>query len=150
MNEWLVSIVGVVFLGVMLDLIYPNGKTNKFCKAIFGIFVMFVMVSPVLKLKDSNYQIKIDEAYLSNIKNLQINNLNVQIENALLNSGFKGVDVEIEGNMIDNEIVIENVYVDISNLVLSEKLVNINKYEVITSKIKKITNIEESRIIIYG
>ena len=50
MSSWLLSIVGVVFMGVLFDLIYPNGKTNSLCKSIFAILSLFVMVAPILKI----------------------------------------------------------------------------------------------------
>ena len=44
MTKWLLSILGVVFLAVLLDIVYPNGKTNKFCKSIFGLFAIIGVV----------------------------------------------------------------------------------------------------------
>ena len=73
-----------------------------------------------------------------------------QIKLNLSSQGITGVDVEIESNMLGNEYIIDNIYVDITNIVLSENLENINKYEVITSEIEKVTEIDKSRIIIYG
>jgi len=151
MSKWLLSIIGVVFLGVMLDIVYPNGRTNVFCKSIFGIFIVFVLISPLIKLKENYNNINyIDSTFLNSIYEVQEKNLILQIENVLNNMGIEGVVVEIDSNLNNNEFEIENVYVDISNIVLSENLKNINKYEVITNKIKNITKIESSRIIIYG
>ena len=151
MNGWLLTIIGVVFLGVMIDLIYPNGKTNTFCKGIFGIFVVFVLVSPVLKFNENKFKENyIDDVAISNIINLRENSFKTQIESVLQNLGLSYVDVEIDGKMLNNEFIIENIFVDITNMVLSENKMNINKYEVITCEIQKITNIEKSRIIFYG
>ena len=150
MNEWLIGIVGVVFLGVMLDIIYPSGKTNKFCKGIFGVFVIYVILSPLLKIKSIEFDMNANSIYLNTFADLRKDSIGSQIETSLGVLRFQGVDVEIDGNIEDNEFVIDNIYVDITNLVLSENLANINKYEVITSEIKKITEIDDSRIIIYG
>ena len=47
MSGWLLSIVGVVFLGVLFDLIYPNGKTNSLCKTIFALVAVVVGLGSV-------------------------------------------------------------------------------------------------------
>ena len=54
MKAWLLSIVGVVFLGVLFDLLYPNGRTNTLCKSIFGIFAVFVMIGPIFNFDFEN------------------------------------------------------------------------------------------------
>ncbi len=36
MRGWILSIVGIVFIGVILDIILPDGKTSKYIKHIFS------------------------------------------------------------------------------------------------------------------
>ena len=55
MSAWLMSIVGVVFLGVMIDIITPEGKTNAFIKSIFAVFVVYIIVSPIVTMFNKNY-----------------------------------------------------------------------------------------------
>ena len=50
MTSWLLGIIGVIFLGVLLDIMYPNGKTNVFCKGVFGLFAVVVLITPIIKL----------------------------------------------------------------------------------------------------
>jgi len=151
MSQFIFSIVGIVFLGVLIDIIYPNGKTNGFCKSIFAIFSLIVIIKPISKIKNfdfetsnfvnSNFVYRVNEARIDSIKN--------KIESHLILNGIDGVVVEIDGIIDDNEIIIENVYIDITSLVLSENLTNINKYEVITDEVVKVVNIDKERIIIY-
>ena len=54
MSAWLLSVIGVVFLAVLLDFVYPNGKTNAFCKSIFGIFAMIMLIYPLVKIDISS------------------------------------------------------------------------------------------------
>ncbi len=152
MKNWMISIIGVAFLSVLIDIIYPNGKTNAFCKSIFGIFAIFIMISPILK-------IDIKDVFTSNNVTYQINE-NIQkskdeyyiskIEKGLESKDILGVDVEIESKMQDNVYEIENVYLDTSNIVLRENLTHTNKYEVIIQEILKIIEINNERIVIYG
>lgn len=149
MSKWILGVVGVVFLGVLLDLVYPSGKTNKFCKGIFAIFALLIMITPIKSLTNFD-NAKYENVYVDSIHVLKSDALINQIKLNLSSQGITGVDVEIESNMLGNEYIIDNIYVDITNIVLSENLENINKYEVITSEIEKITEIDKSRIIIYG
>ena len=151
MSKWLISIVGVAFLGVLLDIIYPNGKTNAFCKSMFGVIVVFVMISPLLNFKDKSFKLDLmNNEIIENFNNSKINVIKDQIDIKLKGKGIEGTCVEIYGNMIDNEFVIDNIYVDCSQVVLSENEMNINKYEVISECILEITKIDSERIIIYG
>ena len=68
MSKWLLSIIGVVFVGVIFDIIYPNGKTNAVCRSVFGIMAIFVIIKPVFNFVKVDH---IDESYID--KNLLIN-----------------------------------------------------------------------------
>ena len=152
MTKWLLSILGVVFLAVLLDIVYPNGKTNKFCKSIFGILAIIVLISPISKI---DFQNTSNDNFVSSTLNKNIQKskdeyYKVKIENALGDDNICGVSVEIESNMDNNVYQIENVLVDTSNLVLTDFLTHNNKYEVIIQKISKLMEIEQERIVIYG
>ena len=152
MTKWLLSILGVVFLAVLLDIVYPNGKTNKFCKSIFGILAIIVLISPISKI---DFQNTSNDNFVSatlnkNIQKSKDEYYKVKIENALGDDNICGVSVEIESNMDNNVYQIENVLVDTSNLVLTDFLTHNNKYEVIIQKISKLMEIEQERIVIYG
>lgn len=152
MTKWLLSIVGVIFMGVLLDLLYPNGKTNAFCKSIFGIFAVFMIIQPILNLEinlDFDTEV-VDSALVYNINTAKEEALKIKIENLLLDEGIEGVDVEIKSNLYNNIFEVENIYLDITNLVLTENITNINKYEVITNEITSAIEIDKERIIIYG
>ena len=152
MTKWLLSILGVVFLAVLLDIVYPNGKTNKFCKSIFGILAIIVLISPISKI---DFQNTSNDNFVSSTLNKNIQKskdeyYKVKIENALGDDNICGVSVEIESNMDNNVYQIENVLVDTSNLVLTDFLTHNNEYEVIIQKISKLMEIEQERIVIYG
>ena len=64
MRAWILSICGVVFLGVMIDVISPNGKMNTFIKSIFSLVFIFVLVTPIVRYINGkhDYQININLA----------------------------------------------------------------------------------------
>lgn len=152
MAGWILSIVGIVFLGVLFDLIYPAGKTNAFCKSIFSIFAMIILISPILNLNtDEIFQSSSTFSELDyNITKSKDEALKAKILEGLKTHDIVGVDVEIESTMGSFEYEINNVYIDTTNLVLTERITNINKYEVITSLVCEIANVDKEKIQVYG
>ena len=151
MSAWLLGIIGIVFLGVLLEIVYPNGKTNAFCRSIFGIFAVVIMISPLLKLKDINLDTDyVDESLVNSINDAKENYYKIKIEQKLKNNNINGAIVEIKGKTTNNEYEIENIFIDTSEIVLTENLTNINKYEVIIENILDAIEIDKERIVIYG
>ena len=152
MKAWLLSILGVVFLAVLLDMIYPTGKTNAFCKSIFRVFAVIMLISPIFKIKidydnSTNY---VDTVLTNNLAKSKNEYLKIRIENALKSKNINGCSVEIKGNYSNNEYEVENIYVDTTDLVLTENITHTNKYEVIIQEILNIIKIDIERIVIYG
>ena len=50
MHSWLLSIAGVVVVGVLVDLLLTDSHMSKFIRAIYGFFILFVIVSPIPNL----------------------------------------------------------------------------------------------------
>lgn len=154
MSSWILSIIGIVFISIIMEIILPNGKTNKFIKSIFSVFLLFIFISPIKDLihKFSNTtfnedNIKIDENFLYDI-NLAKNESNqILIQNRLKNKGIEGVNVVICNNLQNYDYSIEKIYIDITNLVITDKNQHINKYEVITNTILELINIEKDKIV---
>lgn len=151
MKEWLLSVVGVVFLSILFDLICPNGKINKFSKSIFGVVAIAIILSPILNIKfDISSDEYIDSTLVENINKSKAEVYKNQIEGYLKTQGVIDTNVEVNYTLSENDFEITFVYVDVSNVVLSENLSNINKYEVIANMISQKFNISEEKILIYG
>lgn len=151
MSAWLLSVIGVVFLAVLLDFVYPNGKTNAFCKSIFGIFAMIMLIYPLVKIDISSLS-QTSMSYISleeEIRKSKDEYYRLKLENTFSNENIIGVSVEINSKMKDNDYYISNVFVDISSIVLSQDLEHKNKYEVIEELILKTINVDKENIIIY-
>lgn len=156
MNTWILSLVGIVFLGVMLDVIAPNGKSNNFIKSIFGLLVILTLINPIKNLITINLNDKISDDIIATnseltlyINNAWVEQKNLKINNKLIESNIMGVNVNICGNLFEKNFVVDYVYVDISNLVLTDEITNINKYEKIEEIILEQIEIEKERIIFY-
>lgn len=152
MTSWLLSIVGVIFIGVLFDLIYPNGKTNNICKGIFSIIAVCIMVSPILnidinKIKVDNF---VNNELIEHINETKLETIKLKIDSHLNSCGINGVVVKIDSNLTEDEFCVEKIYIDTTNLVLTDNITNINKYDVIINEVSSFLKIEKERIIVYG
>ena len=50
MNQWIANILGVVVLGILMDMIIPTGNTNDYTRFLIGLIMLLVMLQPVIKL----------------------------------------------------------------------------------------------------
>ncbi len=157
-SSYILSIIGIVFLGVLVDVIMPEGEMNKFIKGAFSLIALFVIVSPVQKLFKSNFDIgdvfynqssiQTDSDFLeATAKQMKLeleNTLKVKLKDA----GFDKVEVEIMCDLSNNVLDIKKVYIDISKMVINTNLVHINKYTEIKNVTINFLNVEESDVVI--
>ena len=151
MTAWLVSIVGIVFLSVIVDVITPEGKTNAFIKCVFSIFVLDVMISPIVKIFNKDFQIeyseiKLQETYLESLTGRNIEYLENELQQKIIKEGYECF-VEIRGNVWGEVVNIEKITVMLTNNVLISEDEHINNCKVITQIIKKIVEVDEEVIV---
>lgn len=156
MGGYLLSILGVVILGVVIDIILPSGTTSKYISGIFAIVVMFVIISPVLTWINKGYNIKdyftlqditLDEKLLYNINNSKFNELEKEIEQELTDNGYTNVKIDIQFDIDATNVKISQVLVDLSNIVINTNCMNINKYVYIRQVVLSKINITEEVIV---
>ena len=137
MSGYLLSLLGVILLGVLVDAILPSGSTSKYISGIFAIIVMFVMISPVITWLKNDYkitdyfttsEIQLNDKLLYNINNNKLNALESEIQQELEDSGLAGVIVDIKFELVAEDVKITQVLVDLKNLVINQNSQNINKY----------------------
>ena len=57
LTAWILSIAGVALLGVLLDLIVAEGRTQTYIKSIFGIIAVVIIASPLAGLAKGDWQL---------------------------------------------------------------------------------------------
>lgn len=154
MTAWILSIVGIVFVGVIFDLICPEGKMSLFIKSVFAIITLFVIIRPIPKwLKQSiniNWDIALNDEYLASITAGKVLYYQDQIKHNIENMGYVPCDVVVDADFQNSTGKINNIYVDFSNYVLNGGDKHIIKYEKIQEMIIKLTNIKKEKIVFYG
>lgn len=156
-SSWILSICGIVVVGLLAEIVLPSGKTNKLIKSVLALLSISTIIYPLKQIDFENFdinnlfdsQIKIDSEFVENRNNEKIKEIEIKIENDLLDNGYTCVDIEILGCYKKEKLLIENVYVDLSDLVLTDKKLNINKYTNIVAIIKNIIDVKEECIVFY-
>lgn len=156
MSGYLLSLLGVIVLGVLIDVILPSGSTSKYISGIFAIVVMFVMISPVIKFIKSDYKlsdyftnsdIHINEKLLYNINNSKFKVVEQDIIKELSDNGYCDVQIDIQFKVVADNVEITQVLVDLTNLVINQNSSNINSYVYIRQVVMKHLAVTEEVIV---
>ena len=156
MSGYILSILGIVIVGVLVDIVVPSGTINKYIKSIYAIFVLAVILSPVIKFLSNTHDInvniagyEINEDLMNYINTNKIKSLETNIENKLKDEGFDGIDIKINYSIESNELMINSCTVNMQNLVITSDKQHINKYEFIIEVVREYTNLAAEEIIFY-
>ena len=85
-----------------------------------------------------------------NINEAKVSSIQDKIEVHLKSCGIDGVIVRIDANLSNDDFEIDKIYIDTTNLVLSENVTNINKYEVIIKEVSSLLKFESEKVVVYG
>ena len=121
---WAQQVIVAVIIATLLEMILPNGNNKKYIKTVIGIYVLFVILSPIVSkvvngetsFSELNYEdyLKNDEIYstmsnnLSNevntdIKQTYIVSLKQDIKTKLDQKGFIASNINVQVNLIDEK-----------------------------------------------
>ncbi|MGI6188608.1 MAG: stage III sporulation protein AF [Clostridiales bacterium] len=138
-REWIANIAAVSVLGVVADLILPDGNIKRYTRFLIGVIMLAVLIKPVLHifnhmtdlnnlaarnmvlmdLSSLNYKIELyDDKQREEIRNNFKKSLELHMEEQIRNqTGYKDVGVTVHLSGVDNDdkgrTVIEGVYVEI-------------------------------------
>ena len=157
MSGYILSILGIVIAGVVIDIIIPSGTINKYIKAIYSIFVVAVLISPLVKFISKTQDISIsyiehetDKELLKYIYKMRVKSAEDNLENIFKIEGFENIDIILEFSIENEKLEYISCKVNLENLVISTDKQHINKYEFIKKTVKENTNLTDERIIING
>lgn len=155
---WIMSILGIVIVGTVVDLVLPEGRMNKYIKSIFACATILIIVLPLPNLIKNNFNVNdgelikpdfvLDSDYIEYAEKVKMRYLAHGVEEELANEGYKNTKVEISGNFKNNVVTINLVKINISNLVIDENLQHINKYEQISKLVTKYLSIDKGVVVI--
>ena len=155
MSGYLITLLGVILLGVLVDIILPSGSTSKYISGMFAIFVIFVIITPIINWVKSDYklndyisssEIELNDKLLQNMYNAKIDAIEDDISLELSRNGYDGVEINIQFNVAADNVEFERVLVDIGNLVINNQASSINKYVYIRQVIMSYVAVTEEVI----
>lgn len=156
MINWVLSIAGMSFLGVVIDTLIPSGKIGGFVKGVFSLFLMYVIINPLPKLFnksieiDTNYEYEENINFLETINLKKLENYKVDILDKLKKSGITNIEIDFDADIAKSDIVIKKVYVDIQNIVLNNDATHININDSIHKVIESVLGVKNKEVVIYG
>lgn len=142
-SSWAGQVITCVIVAIILEMIIPKGNSKKYIKTIIGVYILYTMISPVIKFV-SGGDLKIDysdyEKYFGSINNTsEINVASVEdTYNAELEKKIQ-LDIESLGytaNKIKIKFNIEKGIIE--KLSMNVKINNNTKSEENSIKIDKI------------
>ena len=120
MSGWLMGIVGVVSLGVLIEILLPEGENSKYIRGIFSIIVIFVIISPLPKLAKGDYikgftspkaETEINVSYYDSVKDDIQNKIKDNLKEKLDKAGYNDLSYSIQFDE-DYVYVINKIIVD--------------------------------------
>lgn len=156
-SSWIMAIVGVSVLGVLVDLVMPNGQTKKYIKGIFAFIVVLVIISPLPNLLNKNFSIDdifeedaivIQEDFVYQVNRDRLETLENMIVVDLKEQGIGNITVNISANVFTNKMKIEAVFVDLSQVVINQNLEHIDINELVAKSVLKYVSIDKNNIVI--
>lgn len=99
MKEWILSVVGVIALGVLVDILLPEGKIAKYVKGAFSLLVVLVISSILPIIANANLTIDIDSSDYFAVESANVSQSFEYVEDA--------VEQELEKNGCECDVQIE-------------------------------------------
>lgn len=154
-SVYILSVAGVVILTVLVEIVLPSGKMNKYVKGILAVFMVFVIVNPIINFvkKGINFDFQIstqiDENVLNVVKNQQIKALKNDLENKLKQNGFGDVDLSFDAKIEDGVLKIETIFVDLTNYVLLNDEQHIFNSKAVKDFLLTQTGLKIEQVVVY-
>lgn len=156
-SSWVMSICGVSILSVLVDLFLPEGQTNKHIKNIFSFAILLVMIAPLPNLIKSapsissmfdDFDYTIQTEYIYGVNRSKVEKLCDEIEDELTEKGILNAQVEISADTYDFNLRIDGVFVNLEQMVLSDKVNKNEIYDIVYDCVCKKINIKKEKVMI--
>ncbi len=156
MSAWILSIAGVCMMSVVVDLVLPSGQTAKYIKNIFGYIIVLVIIWPLPSIVKGNFdfgsifesqEIVLQEDFIYQVNRDKLTSIEKLLEEQIEELGLKNVDVSISANIFTTDMTVDEIFVDLTNLVIDEKAEHIDIEKAIVELVMDIVEIEESKVV---
>lgn len=156
LSSWAEQVILAVIIATILELILPNSKNKKYVQMVIGVYVLFNIISPIIKNKEKLVFSEIDlDKYITTSTKVEQSSMDARLEKVYLDelennikSKFKNAGIEIIKCTIDAELDttkknagIHSIDVKVKNVDDEKKISKIKQeiieeYEISEDKIK--------------
>lgn len=156
LSSWAEQVILAVIIATILELILPNSKNKKYVQMVIGVYVLFNIISPIIKNKEKIVFSEIDlDKYITISTKVEQSSMDARLEKMYLDelennikSKFKNAGIEIIKCTIDAELDatkknagIHSIDVKVKNVDDEQKISKIKQeiieeYEISEDKIK--------------
>lgn len=156
LSSWAEQVILAVIIATILELILPNSKNKKYVQMVIGVYVLFNIISPIIKNKEKLVFSEIDlDKYNTTSTKVEQSSMDARLEKIYLDelennikSKFKNAGIEIIKCTIDAELDttkknagIHSIDVKVKNVDDEKKISKIKQeiieeYEISEDKIK--------------
>lgn len=153
MKIWVLNLVGISLMGILIEILLPSGKTNKYIKGVLSLVTISVVISPIISIFTNQSAIKnffdqdivVDEQFVASTNQSSNQREEKLIESMLESQGYKGVEINIIRSS-DSQNKIEFVKICTKNMVIDSENSNIDIKGKITSLVSKRLKIDVGKI----
>ena len=144
-SSWAQQVIVAVIIAILIEMILPNGNNKKYIKTVIGIYVLFVILSPIVS-KVANVETSFSkfnyEDYLKNdeIYSTMSNNLSNKVDADIQQTYITSLKQDIKIKLDQIGFIVSNINVQVN--LKDEKQYGTIEYMTI-SVIKKIEENEE-------
>lgn len=121
MTAWLASIVGIVVVGVIIELLIQGRRMENFIRSIYAFIVLFVIVSPLPKLLKAEWWTTQPETMINTdfVDHVTQQSRQFQVNQILQSMGYKNAII----TMVDETLYVNlGVTLDASSLSELQKI----------------------------
>lgn len=178
LSSWAQGIIVAVIIAALIELILPNGSSKKYVKVVIGMYILFTIVSPIIKKiggrdadlnkildvekyeqqlakSDNAISQKFEDNNSRNIKDIYVSNLKADISEKLKEKGYKVatsiIEVKDDENYTIEKITLEVIKNDQKTEKNNEIVINtieIGSTEKMKNE-KQLTDDEKSKVETY-
>ncbi len=118
LSTWAKSLGLTIIVISILEMLLPNNKTKKYVRMIFGVYILFTMISPFIKNKEildvSTYDLN---AYIDSNTNNQIGKNETSMDNRIEEIYIEELEKDITQKIEDlgYQMITCNVYATLSS-----------------------------------
>jgi len=161
-SSYVLTIAGVIFISVIVELVMGEGTISKYIKSIFSFFIIGVIIAPLPSLFASDSvssifdysEYELQEGYICTLNESRLKTMEAEEEKLLSEEGYLNINIVFTAeDLAEADLKIASVKINLSKIVIEEEAANSNKNEVkvyLSQRYLDKYNLREENIIYEG